>query len=124
METTVKWAFKDCTALTQIRIPASVTAMKQSLSRVAKCIDNGPMEGFWGILKRERYYGKRFTSKKELVDMIQNYIRYGALFCMGLADDNQPLSDIERTTLSSERAVKQSDGQLPLSVFCVSTIIG
>ena len=27
----------------------------QSMSRVAKCIDNGPMEGFWGILKRERY---------------------------------------------------------------------
>ena len=42
----------------------------------AKCIDNGPMEGFWGILKRERYYGKRFTSKKELLDMIENYIRY------------------------------------------------
>ena len=50
--------------------------MAQSMSRVAKCIDNGPMEGFWGILKRERYYGKRFTSKKELVDMIENYIRY------------------------------------------------
>ncbi len=32
--------------------------MKQSMSRVAKCIDNGPMEGFWGILKRERYYGR------------------------------------------------------------------
>ena len=50
--------------------------MEQSMSRVAKCIDNGPMEGFWGILKRERYYGKRFTSKKELLDMIENYIRY------------------------------------------------
>ena len=50
--------------------------MTQSMSRVAKCIDNGPMEGFWGILKRERYYGKRFTSKKQLVDMIENYIRY------------------------------------------------
>ena len=35
------------------------------------CIDNGPMEGFWGILKRERYYGRRFTSKHELVQMIQ-----------------------------------------------------
>ena len=23
----------------------------QSMSRVGKCIDNGPMEGFWGILK-------------------------------------------------------------------------
>ena len=50
--------------------------MTQSMSRVAKCIDNGPMEGFWGILKRERYYGKRFTSKKELVTMIENYIHY------------------------------------------------
>ena len=50
--------------------------MVQSMSRVAKCIDNGPMEGFWGILKRERYYGKRFTSKKELVNMIVQYIHY------------------------------------------------
>ena len=50
--------------------------MTQSMSRVAKCIDNGPMEGFWGILKRERYYSKRFTSKKKLVDMIEDYIRY------------------------------------------------
>lgn len=50
--------------------------MTQSMSRVAKCIDNGPMEGFWGILKRERYYGKRFTSKQELVRMIVNYISY------------------------------------------------
>ena len=50
--------------------------MMQSMSRVAKCIDNGPMEGFWGILKRERYYGKRFISKKDLADMIENNIRY------------------------------------------------
>lgn len=50
--------------------------MKQSMSRVARCIDNGPMEGFWGILKRERYYGKRFTSKQSLIHMIQSYICY------------------------------------------------
>ena len=50
--------------------------MTQSMSRVAKCIDNGPMEGFWGILKRERYYGKRFNSREELVAMIENYIYY------------------------------------------------
>lgn len=50
--------------------------MTQSMSLVAHCIDNGPMEGFWGILKRERYYGRRFTSKKELVQTIENYIRY------------------------------------------------
>ena len=50
--------------------------MTQSMSRVAKCIDNGPMEGFWGILKRERYYGNRFGSREELVSMIENYIYY------------------------------------------------
>ena len=50
--------------------------MTQSMSRVARCIDNGPMEGFWGILKRERYYGRRFESRKELVTMIEDYISY------------------------------------------------
>ena len=50
--------------------------MTHSMSRVAHCIDNGPMEGFWGILKRERYYGRRFTCKRELVQMIETYIHY------------------------------------------------
>lgn len=50
--------------------------MTQSMSRVAKCIDNGPMEGFWGIIKRERYYGKKFVSRESLVEMIANYIDY------------------------------------------------
>lgn len=50
--------------------------MIQSMSRIAKCIDNGPMEGFWGILKRERYYGRHFTSRETLVSMIEEYIAY------------------------------------------------
>lgn len=50
--------------------------MTQSMSRVAHCIDNGPMEGFWGILKRERYYGRRFACKQKLTDMIVNFIHY------------------------------------------------
>lgn len=50
--------------------------MTQSMSRVARCIDNGPMEGFWGILKRERYYGKRFTDRESLVQMIEDHIHY------------------------------------------------
>ena len=36
--------------------------MKQSMSRVGKCIDNGPMEGFWGILKCEMYDLNRFET--------------------------------------------------------------
>lgn len=50
--------------------------MTQSMSRVAKCIDNGPMEGFWGILKRERYYGRKFTDKTSIIKMIEEYIEY------------------------------------------------
>ena len=44
----------------------AAAGMMQSMSRVGKCIDNGPMEGFWGILKRERYYGRKFTSWEQL----------------------------------------------------------
>ncbi|MDU6231967.1 MAG: IS3 family transposase [Clostridioides difficile] len=50
--------------------------MKQSMSRVGKCIDNGPMEGFWGIIKRERYYGRKFTNRESLETMIESYIDY------------------------------------------------
>lgn len=50
--------------------------MTQSMSRVAKCIDNGPMEGFWGIIKRERYYGRRFYDRVTLTKMIEDYILY------------------------------------------------
>lgn len=50
--------------------------MTQSMSRVAHCIDNGPMEGFWGILKRERYYGRKFTDRESLVQMLEDYISY------------------------------------------------
>ena len=50
--------------------------MVQSMSRVGKCIDNGPIEGFWGILKRESYYGKKFTDKETLVQMIEEYMNY------------------------------------------------
>ena len=50
--------------------------MKQSMSRVAHCIDNGPIEGFWGILKREMYYKHRFESKDKLVKAITDYIDY------------------------------------------------
>ena len=45
--------------------------MTQSMSRVAHCTDNGPMEGFWGIMKREMYYGKKYKTKEELLIAIE-----------------------------------------------------
>ena len=50
--------------------------MRQSMSRVGRCIDNGPMEGFWGILKCEMYYLNHFETYEELVDAIGQFIHY------------------------------------------------
>jgi transposase InsO family protein len=50
--------------------------MTQSMSRVAHCIDSGPMEGFWGILKRKMYYRHKFTSHQELLHAVRSYIHY------------------------------------------------
>lgn len=52
------------------------TGMTQSMSRVARCIDNGPMEGFWGIMKQEMYYGKKYKTKDELITAIIDYMNY------------------------------------------------
>lgn len=50
--------------------------MQQSMSRVGRCIDNGPMEGFWGILKCGMYHLNRFETYEELVAAIEQFIHY------------------------------------------------
>jgi len=50
--------------------------MTQSMSRVGRCIDNGPMEGFWGILKCEMYYLYKFGDYERLVAAIEEFIRF------------------------------------------------
>ena len=50
--------------------------IQQSMSRVGRCIDNGPMEGFWSILKCEMYYLNRFESYEELVEAVEQFIYY------------------------------------------------
>ena len=50
--------------------------MQQSMSRVGRCIDNGPMEGFWGILKCEMYYLNYFDTYEELVSAVEQFIYY------------------------------------------------
>lgn len=46
----------------------------QSMSRVGRCIDNGPMEGFWGILKCEKYYLHKYHTYEELSHAIDEYM--------------------------------------------------
>lgn len=50
--------------------------MIQSMSRIGRCLDNAPMEGWWGILKSEMYYLKKFTSRESLVSDIEDYIHF------------------------------------------------
>lgn len=48
----------------------------QSMSRVGKCIDNGPMENFWGIIKEEMYRLKKYETFKELANDVKQYIEF------------------------------------------------
>ena len=48
----------------------------QSMSRKGNCLDNSPMENFFGLLKQEIYYGKVFSSFEELRQSISAWIYY------------------------------------------------
>lgn len=48
----------------------------QSMSRKGNCIDNSPMENFFGLLKQEMYYGESLLTYKELKREIEFYIHY------------------------------------------------
>lgn len=50
--------------------------MTQSMSRVSRCIDNGPMESFWGMMKSEMYYLNKFNTYEELEAAVKEYIDY------------------------------------------------
>lgn len=48
----------------------------QSMSRVGICIDNGPMEGFFGIIKSEMYHLNKYNDIEVLKNDIDNYISF------------------------------------------------
>ena len=50
--------------------------MTQIMSRIGKCLDNAPMEGFWGILKSEMFYLRSFDSFNDLESAIHEYMTY------------------------------------------------
>ncbi len=50
--------------------------MTQSMSRIGRCIDNGPIESFWGTLKCEKYYLHKYDSYEELKLAIDDYIHF------------------------------------------------
>ena len=50
--------------------------IKQSISRRENCLDNSPMENFFGLLKHEMFYGESFNSYKDIEEEIHEYINY------------------------------------------------
>ena len=50
--------------------------MDQSMSRVGHCIDNGPTEGFWGIIKTEMYAMYDINDETSLRDAIEKYLHF------------------------------------------------
>ena len=66
------WAYQ----VKQYTSKLEAEGITQSMSRKGNCLDNSPMENFFGILKQEIYYGKKFYSYEELKETIEDYIDY------------------------------------------------
>ena len=50
--------------------------MQQSMSRIGHCIDNGPTENLWSVVKSEMYYLNTFTSESSLRKAIADYMTF------------------------------------------------
>jgi len=61
---------------TDFKVKLDAANMKQSMSRVGRCIDNGPMESFWGTLKCEKYYLHTYRTFDQLKNDIDDYIYF------------------------------------------------
>lgn len=79
----------------------------QSMSRVGRCIDNGPIEGFWGIIKAEMYYLNEFHNVDELKSSIKNYIRFYNYERLQGRYNNQTPMEVREEALLSIDDIKQ-----------------
>src|SRR5690625_7541262 len=48
----------------------------QSMSRRGNCLDNSPIENFFGLMKHEMYYGETYRSFEDLNKAVKEYIYY------------------------------------------------
>jgi len=44
------------------------------MNRKGNCFDNAPMESFWGTLKQELVYHRRYRTRREAIQDITEYI--------------------------------------------------
>jgi len=48
--------------------------LRVSMSGKGNCYDNAPMESFWGTLKQELVFHRHYTSRREAIQDIREYI--------------------------------------------------
>lgn len=80
--------------------------MDQSMSRVGHCIDNGPMEGLWGIIKSEMYCMYKITDEASLRSAIDNYMKFYAEERPQERFHCQTPSEVRRAALLAENPIQ------------------
>lgn len=60
----------------KFKIKLRKQGMLQSMSRAGMCVDNAPMEAFWGTLKSEMYHLDQFDDYDTLAQAICDYIHF------------------------------------------------
>jgi transposase InsO family protein len=84
----------------------SSRGMVQSMSRVGHCIDNGPTEGFWGIIKAEMYYLHKFEDETALRSAIERYIHFYNCERFQERFGNRTPMEVRMEALNSDEAVQ------------------
>lgn len=78
--------------------------MKQSMSRVGYCIDNGPTEGFWGIIKSEMYAMYEIKDEESLRFALKDYLRFYAEERIQERFKNKTPLEVRGEALSSQQS--------------------
>ncbi len=86
----------------QYRYKLAKLGVKQSMSRKGNCLDNAAMESFFGTLKSEFFYLKRFESVEALKAGLDEYIHYYNHHRIKLTLNN--LSPVEYRTRAAQIA--------------------
>ncbi len=77
--------------------------MQQSMSRVGCCIDNGPTEGLWGIIKTEMYAMYEITDEASLIQAIHSYIEFYNNVRLQSRFGNKTPMQVREEALASEK---------------------
>ena len=80
--------------------------MTQSMSRVGHCIDNGPTENFWSIVKSEMYYLNHFADEASLRKAIADYMAFYSTERMQERFGGKTPAEVRAEALSTDTPVQ------------------